>query len=289
MITRRQTLFALLGGAATAASKEFPLAICSETFPGMAFAKICDTARRIGYTGLEVDASNLGADPAALTASERAAYRKAMEDAGIRFVGFHSFLKAPPGLHLTTVDTPTRKRSWDYFARLIDLCADLGPEPLIVLGSGKQRTGNGTEHLTEGLSRMTQVASTRKVTLLLEPLSPQFTDNVNTIAQADAIVRKVGSPYLRTMLDTHNLVAETENVATLVSKHRQHIRHIHLNEMDGRYPGSGSYPFPPLLQALRDTDYAHWLSVEVFDFRPDGETVARNSYNFIRRIERSLK
>ncbi|HYO82671.1 MAG TPA: sugar phosphate isomerase/epimerase, partial [Bryobacteraceae bacterium] len=62
----------------------------------------------------------------------------------------------------------------------------------------------------------------------------------------------------------------------------------HLNEMDGRYPGSGSYPFAPLLQALRKHRYAGWLSVEVFDFRPDGHTVARKAFEHIRQIERTL-
>ena len=254
----------------------------------MPFGEVCKTARRIGYTGLEVDASNLGPDPATLPTAERAVYRRNMEDAGLRFVGFHSFLKTPTWLHLTTADTTTREETWDYFDRLIDLCADLGPEPLMVLGSGKQRSGNVIGRLVDGLERMAPIAAARKVTILLEPLSPKFTDHVNTLAQAESIVRQIGNPYLRTMLDTHNLVAETENAATLVSKHREHIRHIHLNEMDGRYPGSGSFAFAPLLQALRDNRYPHWISVEVFDFKPDGETVARESFNFIRKIERSL-
>src|SRR5699024_8761422 len=107
-------------------------------------------------------------------------------------------------------------------------------------------------------------------------------------AQALAIVRRIDSPGLRTMLDVHNLVAETESPAALVARHIRDIRHIHLNELDGRYPGSGSYPFAPLLQALRDSHYSGWLSMELFDFLPDGETVARKSLEFVRQIERNL-
>ncbi|MBC7924865.1 MAG: sugar phosphate isomerase/epimerase [Bryobacteraceae bacterium] len=286
--SRREALFAM-AGAAVGAPRMLPLAICNETFAGMSFYETCTAARRIGYTGLEVDASTLGPDPVALTAAQRNAHRRMMEDAGLQFVGFHSFLKAPSGLHLTTPDAKIREKSWNYFADLIELCASLGPGPLMVLGSGKQRSGNGTAHLTEGLARMAAIAAKHGVTILLEPLSPQFTDNVNTLAQAKAIVQKIDSPNLRTMLDTHNLVAETESAAALLRGQGDLIRHIHLNEMDGRYPGSGTYPFAPLLQATRDSKYSGWLSVEVFDFKPDGETVARRSFDFIRQIERSLK
>ena len=105
----------------------------------MSFADVCATARRIGYTGLEIDASNLGEDPSRLTPSQRASFRRMMQDADLKFVGFHSFLKAPAGLHLTTADKSVREKSWDFFGRLIEVCASLGPKPLMVLGSGKQR------------------------------------------------------------------------------------------------------------------------------------------------------
>lgn len=286
MISRREALFAL---AAAAPGKPFPLAICSETFSGVPFAELCEIARRIGYTGLEVDASDFGFDPSRLTSSQAAAFRRNMKDAGLQFVGFHSFLKSPPGMHLTTPDASVREKSWDFFARLIGVSASLGPKPLMVLGSGKQRTGNGVQPLIAGLARMAPIAEQHGVTILLEPLSPQFTDNVNTLAEAEAIVRQIGSPALRTMLDTHNLVAEKEPHPGLIPKHLDLIRHVHLNEMDGRFPGSGSYPFAPLLQALRTHRYAGWLSVEVFDFRPDGETVARKAFEYIRQIERNLQ
>ncbi|MFN9754675.1 MAG: sugar phosphate isomerase/epimerase family protein [bacterium] len=66
------------------------------------------------------------------------------------------------------------------------------------------------------------------------------------------------------------------------------LRHVHLNELDGRYPGAADYPFLPILQALRDIRYPGWVSVEVFDFKPDGETVARRALEHLRKLEASL-
>src|ERR1051326_595790 len=171
MKINRRTL--LLGCAAPVlASERNRLAICSETFEGMTFAEACKAAKRCGYDGIEVDPSQLGPDPAALSAGERKEVRDAIDREGLRYVGLHSFLKAPAGLHLTTPDAAVRSRSWEYFGRLIDLAADLGDKPVMVLGSSKQRSAIGgttpevaAERLTEGLAGLAPHAEKRKVTI----------------------------------------------------------------------------------------------------------------------------
>lgn len=288
-MTRRWLL-----AAAMARREEFRWAICSETFPGKTFAEICAAARRTGYTGIEIEPSNLSPDPAALTATERQSIRKTMADHGLAFVGFHSFLKAPAGLHLTTNDDVVRERTWKYFASLIDLAADLGERPLLVLGSSKQRQALAgvtpvlaASRLQEGLARMAPLAAKRDVTILVEPLAPHLCNVVNTIEEALRVTG--GHRHVKTMLDTHNTAGEALPVADLIRKHRANIRHVHLNEMDGRYPGSGSFDFAAVLNTLREIHYRGWVSVEVFDFQPDGETVAAKSKSHLDALIRRMK
>ncbi len=291
----RRTLLAAPLGVAMAKPKPFRLAVCSETFPGLPFAKMCEAARRTGYTGLEIDPSNLGGDPAALPAAGRAALRSAMKDAGLTFCGLHSFLKAPAGLHLTTPDAAVRARTWEYFGSLIDLAADLGPHPVMVLGSSKQRQAidgatpaDAAKRLQEGLRKVAPHAAGRGVTILMEPLAPHLCNVVHTMDEAAAIVEAVNSPAVQTMLDTHNTAGENAPLPEVIRQHFRRIRHVHLNELDGRYPGAGNFAFAPVLQTLRDLGYAGWLSVEVFDFKPDGETVARLAAGHIRTVEAGL-
>jgi sugar phosphate isomerase/epimerase len=139
------------------------------------------------------------------------------------------------------------------------------------------------EHLMAGLSRMGPHAERRGVTILMEPLAPHLCNVVNTLGEALRVADRASSPAVQTMFDTHNTTAETEPHAELIRRHIGRIRHVHLNELDGRYPGSGGFPFAPVLNALRDAKYRGWLSVEVFDFKPDGETVARKANEFLRR------
>ncbi|MBM3793466.1 MAG: sugar phosphate isomerase/epimerase [Acidobacteria bacterium] len=296
MMSRRTMLGTAAAGALGAAPERFRLAICSETFPGASFSGICETARRAGYTGLEIDPSNLSEDPASLTAAQRRSLKDQMKVNGLHFCGLHSFLKAPKGLHLTTPDSAARARTLDYFARLIDLAADLGPSPVMVLGSSKQRQAindvtpaDAAKRVAEALSKVAPQASRRGVTILLEPLAPHLCNVINTMAEAIAVVEQVKSPAVQSMFDTHNTTAETAPLPDVIRKHFARIRHVHLNELDGKYPGAGNFPFTPVLQALRDLNYRGWLSVEVFDFKPDGETVARLAAGHIRNLEQGLK
>ena len=292
----RRTMLSVSGGAALGAPGRFRLAICSETFPGASFSGICDAARRTGYTGLEIDPSNLSDDPTLLSAAQRRSLKSRMNVSGLHFCGLHSFLKAPKGLHLTSPDAAVRARTLEYFARLIDLAADLGPSPVMVLGSSRQRQAidgatpaDAAKRLAEALSKAAPQASRRGVTILLEPLAPHLCNVVNTMAEAIAMVEQVKSPAVQSMLDTHNTAAETAPLPDVIRRYFSRIRHVHLNELDGKYPGAGRFPFAPVLQTLRDLNYQGWLSVEVFDFKPDGETVARLAADHIRDLEQNLK
>jgi D-psicose/D-tagatose/L-ribulose 3-epimerase len=288
---RRSFLFGAAGLPALAAENRW--AICSETFVGSDFITACKTARRVGYSGIEAEPAHLGADPAGLSRDRRREFRSAIDGEGLTCVGIHSMLKSPTGLHLTTADATIRQKSWEYFDKLIDLAADLSDRPVMVLGSSKQRsTVNGasvtdaTARLTEGLQKLAPHAAQRSATILMEPLAPHQSDVVTTLEQAMEIVRAVKSPAVQTILDTHNTAAEKLPLDELIRKYLSWIRHVHLNEMDGRRPGAGNFPFPLVLRTLKELQYAGWLSVEIFDFKPDGETVARESFEYLDRAQR---
>src|SRR5437899_791392 len=119
---------ALLGAAAfgrAAGAYPFRLAICNETFQRMSLDEACSAARQTGYTGIEIAPFTLAEDPAAIPAARRREIRELMAQNGLQYVGLHSLLSAPKGLHVTTPDKAVRERSWDYVSKLIDLCADL--------------------------------------------------------------------------------------------------------------------------------------------------------------------
>ncbi len=270
----------------------FRHAICNEVFEGWPFAGACRAIRAAGYQGIEIAPFTLAEEPAAIPAGLRREYRGMMESEGLQFVGLHWLMVSPKGLHVTTPDEELRKRSWRHVGHLIDLCADLGPDGILVFGSPKQRGTTGgigraeaTAHFVDGLAAAAPHAAARGVTILMEALPPDQCDVVTSLDEAAALVQGIDHPAIRTMFDCHNAIAESEPHAALVERHYDLIRHIHVNELDGRYPGAGSYDFKPLLEALRRRGYARWISAEVFDFTPGAESIARGSLRHLRYME----
>jgi sugar phosphate isomerase/epimerase len=164
----------------------------------------------------------------------------------------------------------------------------------MVLGSSKQRgaidgstVADATKRLRDGLAAVAPHAVDRGVLILLEPLSPKFTNVVNSLAEASRVVQEVASPAVDLMFDTHNTVAETLPHDQLIRKYAKHIRHVHLNEMDGRHPGTGKYDFELVLNTLRDIRYTGWISLEVFQFEPSGQVVAKETMALLRRITKT--
>ena len=291
-LDRRTLLFGIGVAGAAASPRGFRYAVCNETFEGSSFADGCRLARLTGYMGLEIAPATLAGDPVSLSAGARRELRSVMKGEDVQYAGLHSLMPANPGLHLTTPDQAVRERSWDFFRRLIDLSGDLGGG-VMVLGSGKQRAAtqgstpsDARKRLRDGLAASAQYARDRGALLLLEPLSPQFTNVVNTVAEAVAIVRDINHPGVSSMMDTHNTVAETEPHDEIIRRQIRYIRHVHVNEMDGRHPGTGRYDFRRVFRALREADYDGWISLEVFQFKPSGEAIARETMALLRRLEK---
>ncbi|MBV8819329.1 MAG: sugar phosphate isomerase/epimerase, partial [Acidobacteriaceae bacterium] len=95
-------------------------------------AEVCRSIREIGYTGIEIAPFTLCESPLDLSADRRREYRDTMVSEGLTFVGLHWLMVSPKGLHVTTPDESLRQRSWEHIGDLIDLCADLGDNGVMV-------------------------------------------------------------------------------------------------------------------------------------------------------------
>ena len=266
-------------------------AMCNEAFESTPFVEQCRTLKRAGYQGIEIAPFTLAPDPLDITPEQRRIVRKTIVDEGLEFVGLHWLMVSPKGLHVTTPDKGLRDRSWGHIRNLIDLCADLGDNGVMVFGSPQQRSTTGgltreeaTRNYIAGLAEVAPHAEEKGVTVLVEALPAAQSDVVQTLEEAVAIVREINSPGVRTMFDTHNAVDETEAHAVLVERYFEYLRHVHVNEIDGRYPGTADYDFATILGTLLRLNYQHWVSLEVFDFKPDAARIAQESLEHLTRV-----
>jgi sugar phosphate isomerase/epimerase len=263
---------------------------CNEAFEKWPFADACKAIRRIGYTGIEIAPFTLAERPTDISAAQRREYRDIMQAEGLTFVGLHWIMVSPKGLHVTTPDAALRDRSWQHIRDLIDLCADLGPDGVMVFGSPKQRSTTGgltreeaTRNYVAGMASVAPHAAERGVRVLVEALPIDQSDVVQSLDEAVGIVREIASPGVGTMFDVHNAINETEPHDALVDKWFDYISHVHVNELDGKHCGAGTYDYKPVLKTLARRGYRGWISLEAFDFSFGPERLVEESLRYLER------
>jgi sugar phosphate isomerase/epimerase len=266
-------------------------AICNETFGDWDFARACATAAEHGYQGIEIAPFTLAAAADDVSAQRRRELRRQADDAGLEIIGLHWLLAKTEGLHVTAADAAVRRRTADYLGALARLCRDLGGR-VMVFGSPQQRRipagctrEQAADFALETFSAVAAALDECGVTLALEPLAPAETDFLNSCAEAVTLLDRLGHPRFGLHLDVKAMCSESETMPNLIRQFAGRTVHVHANDENRRGPGFGNVDFRPILQALKDTNYAGWISVEVFDYSPDPVTIARESIRYLKACE----
>ncbi|MBN2473550.1 MAG: sugar phosphate isomerase/epimerase [Pirellulales bacterium] len=281
---------------AVAADKSVPwkYSMCNETFEDWPQGRIFRFLAECGYQAVEIAPFTINTDVTEIPARQRTRLRKQAEQAGIEICGLHWLLSKTEGLHLTSPDADVRKRTTEYLGELARFCAELGGTKMI-FGSPKQRNllpgvsyEQGTQHAVEVLRGAMPVLEKTGVVLGLEPLGPKETNFIVNSADAVALAKLVDSPHCKMMLDCKAMVQEPTPIPELIRKHAAWMVHFHANDPNLRGPGMGDLDFLPIFKALQDVKFSGWVSVEVFDYTPGPERLARESFEYMKKIEGKL-
>lgn len=266
-------------------------AICQELFVDWDWERQCRFIAQVGYNGIELAPFTLAPRIEQVTASERTRLRKRAEDHGLQIIGLHWLLAKTEGLHLTTASAPVRKATASYLVELGNACADLGGN-LMVFGSPQQRNleaGMGREQALANAAEVFRMAlpalGERGVRICMEPLTTRETDFINTCAEAMELIRMVDRPNFVLHQDVKAMLgAETKPIPELIEEFAPHVGHFHVNDSNLLGPGMGETDFAPIFRALQKVRYEGWVSVEVFDYAPGCERIARESFEYMQSV-----
>ncbi len=273
------------------------LALCNEVLAGLPLEAQCERAAALGYDGLEIAPFTLSDTPEQIDAREAARIRGVVESFGLVVTGLHWLLVKPAGLSLTDADAALRQRTLQFMERLTGLCAELGGRVLVHGSPGQRRIADGETHATalgrlqEGLAQVARAAATNGVVYCIEPLSSHETQLLNTVAQAAEVVRAIGNPHLRTMIDCSAAgLGESEPLPALIDRWLPTglIGHVQVNDPNRRGPGQGAMAFAPILAALQRNGYDGVIAVEPFDYVPDGPGVAAFAAGYLKGLLEAL-
>jgi sugar phosphate isomerase/epimerase len=266
-------------------------AICNELFDGWEFERVCRFVKAAGYSGLELAPFTLAPAITDVSVERRVELRRQAAEAGVEILGLHWLLAKTEGLHLTTPDAAVREKLSAYLVALAEACRDLGGT-LMVFGSPKQRSrlpgvtrDQAFEWAAETFRRAMPAVTDCGVTICMEPLAPVETDVVTTCAEALQLIEMVGHPNFVLHLDVKAMASEPTPVVELIERHGRMAGHFHANDANLRGPGFGQTDFVPIFDALARSGYDRWVSVEVFDYTPDPETIATESLRYMERCQ----
>ena len=264
-------------------------AICNELFEGWAFDEMCRFSKKAGYEGVEVAPFTLAPRITDVTPVRRSELRTQAADAGIEIIGLHWLLAGTEGLYLTSPDAGVRDRTADYIVRLAEATRDLGGS-LMVFGSPKQRSllpgvsaDQAFDWSGQTFRRVMPAVADCGVRFCMEPLAPTETNFINTCAEGARLVDAVNHPSFVLHLDVKAMSSESTPVTELIRAYGPTAGHFHANDANLRGPGFGDVDFVPIFKALRESGYSRWVSVEVFDYKPDPETIAVESAAYMER------
>ena len=183
------------------------LSLCNEVLRELPFERQCALAAELGYAGLEVAPFTLGEDAYRMPASRvarcaatrrRSRHRDQRPALASRRAGraFDHHRRSGRAGEDRRGDAPARR------------ALRRSRRDYLVHGSPAQRArrapdaeANGRKRAPPG-PRLRGRRSRRGVAYCIEPLAARETDFVNTVADAAAIVRRIGNPALRTMIDS---------------------------------------------------------------------------------------
>ena len=220
-----------------------------------------DTLRRLGY-----DYAEFGL--AALSAMDGAAFHTALcaLPADFRVEAVNGLL---PG-HIRLCDEqfdPQQCR--DYLDAAFERAAALGVR-IAVFGSGGSRQyvegydrAAADEQLLEFGRILGDRAAAFGMTAVVEPLRAAECNNLNTVAEAAAYARGVGSPHLCVLADLFHMAEGREPMRNIVEAGPL-LRHCHIANPDGRRaPAPGDrYDYAPFFEVLHAIGYNGRVSVE---------------------------
>jgi sugar phosphate isomerase/epimerase len=263
--------------------------ICNETYVGWDFPRTCADIAASGYGGVEIAPFTLHDDPRQLSENSARDYGRIARDAGLEVIGLHWLLVKPVGMHLTTPDDAVRGKTVEFAQHLARLCAAMGGT-IMVWGSPKQRSiaeGESREdaarRAADAMRQVCQIAGPLGVTIAMEPLTNLETNFLTTAEETVRFIQAVDHPACRLHLDVKAMSGEGKRIPQIIAESRDYLAHFHANDPNLRGPGFGEVKFEPIATALRLVGYKGYVSVEVFDYTPDPQTIARKSIEYLRK------
>ena len=198
----------------------------------------------------------------------------------------------------------SRANALEYMKWAIDCSAALGSEILggpyhqpLGIFSGEPPSQKEKEYAAKVHQDAADYAKQVSINLSIEPLNRFECYFLNIGQDASDYVDLVDRENFGYLYDTFHANIEEKDPVGIINKTIKNINHIHISENDRGTPGKGNVPWAETFEAIKNSGYDGWLTIEAFgralpdlaaatrvwrDFFPSKEEVYEEGYKFIK-------
>lgn len=240
-----------------------------------------ETAARLGYQAIEVHTREdveLDYDAIRRT-SERTGAHVAMVVTGrLNTEGMCSLVADEPYIVSATLDG---------MRQYIDMAHRLEADVVIGWVKGNIPKGGKREKYLDRLAKNLRILDTyageRNVKLNIEVINRYEVNIFTTADEIMSFLEKYGLENCYAHLDTFHMGIDECDPVEAIRRCKGRLGYFHLADNSRRYPGSGQFDFGSILQALEDTGYDGYLSVECLPY-PSGEQAAERAIAYLKGL-----
>lgn len=277
----------------------FKLAYSSNAYMNFSVEETIRRIASLGFAGLELLSDVPHAWPAGLLEERKQAIRDCLAENGLQISNINGFMMnavadpRQPYWHPSWLEPDPNYRAIrrEHTKRALRLAKELGAPGIQTEPGGPLNPGQtwheAADVFYEEFMPCVEVAEAEGVDLLIEP-EPDLM--IETFEQYLEFVDRIDSPAVGLNFDIGHAFCVSQEPEDWIPRMVEHTRHYHIEDIAGTrvhahmIPGEGAIDFEPVLQAILETGYDGWVTVELYPYIANPDEAGRKAKTYLEGI-----
>lgn len=243
-----------------------------------AFGKVAE----LGYEGIEI----MTKDPTKL---DGVAIRRWLDENQLEMVGLCTgHVYGEDKLGLVGPDPDVCRQAMARLKTFVDFAAaHFGAGTLVNIGRSRglgypDDPAATLDRMEEAFRELANYAAPHGIQLVLEPITVNQTNYINTSQDGIAMVKRVNHPNFGLMLDVYHMNIEDVDIYDSFREAVEVCWFVHFSDNNRKWPGSAHLDFEQMVNVLNEIGYDGYVSMEILPW-PDPDTAARSTIEYLRQ------
>lgn len=268
------------------------LAYSSNAYMRVEITEAIERIASIGYQGMELMADTPHAFPRDTTDEQIDAIRRKLDQHQLSLSNINAFMMnaVQDFWHPSWIepDATFRRQRIDHTIQALDLARILGAPSITTEPGGPLEDDMPREKALDlfvsGLQEVLPHAESCSVQLLVEPEPDLLIENADQFIE---LAERIESPAFGLNFDVGHFYCVSDPLPETIERLKPWTRHYHFEDIaatrvhEHLIPGCGAIDFEKVLQAIQNTEYHGWITVELYPYLDDPDDAGRQARDFL--------